>query len=405
MIAGLQRVALALVLIAAAGGAAFLGWRWYDRSREVQSTDDAYVRGDITIVSSRVAGFAVQVLVDDNMKVKAAQTIARIDPRDYRMDVEKAQAALDQAAANLAEVGAQRTLQQSKIRVAAAALRAAQAESRNADVVLERASTLAAQSFAAQSTVDADTAAAAQGHSAIDQATANLAYERGRLSVIASNAAVARAQVTAAEASLLSAKFALRDTDIWAPIDGIVADRNIRVGEYVTAGMHIFSIVPITNLWIDANYRETQIGRMKPGDPVRINVDAYPGKVLCGYVESIAPASGSEFALIPPDNATGNFTKIVRRFTVRIRFNRSDADAALMRPGMSVETAVAVATPSHASPTERARLIGCSFHPSFDIVPHPLTTLPEHPGLGRARPQGAAGLEVSPQPMGGRPVP
>jgi len=398
MIGGLKRVLVALVLVGAAGAGAFLAWQWYDRSRDVLATDDAYVNGEITIVSSRVSGYAVEVLVDDNMPVKAAQVIVRIDPRDFRMNVEKAQAALEQAAANLTEVGAQRALQQSKIRVAEAAVRSAEAQSKNADVVLERASTLAAQSFAAQSTVDADTAAATETHSAVDQAAANLAYEREQLVVIASNAAVARAQVAAAEAALLSAKFALEDTEVWAPIDGIVADRNIRVGEYVTAGTRILSIVPVTNLWIDANYRETQIDRMKTGDPVRIDVDALPGKVLCGYVESIAPASGSEFALIPPDNATGNFTKIVRRFTVRIRFNRTDADAPLMRPGMSVETEVAVATPSQASPTERARLMGCSFHPSLDIVPHPLTRLPEHPGLGRARPQGAAGLEVSPQP-------
>jgi len=137
---------------------------------------------------------------------------------------------------------------------------------------------------------------------------------------------------------------------------------------------------------------------MKIGDPVRVDADTYPGKALCGYVESIAPASGSEFALIPPDNATGNFTKIVRRFTVRVRFNASETNAALVRPGMSVETAVAVSSQDNASAMDRASRIGCAFDPSHDIVERPLTKLPDHPGLGRARPQGAAGTRVAPAP-------
>jgi hypothetical protein len=120
---------------------------------------------------------------------------------------------------------------------------------------------------------------------------------------------------------------------VWAPIDGIVANRKVRVGEYVAAGTRMLAIVPIENLWVEGNYRETQVGRMKVGDPVRLDIDTYPGRPVCGYVEAILPATGSEFALIPPDNATGNFTKIVRRFTVRIRFNARDTDAALTRPG------------------------------------------------------------------------
>jgi membrane fusion protein, multidrug efflux system len=398
MIAGLKRVLLAIVLIGAIGTAALFGWRWYDRSRDIQGTNDAYVRGEITDISSRVTGYAVEVLVDDNMPVKAAQVIARIDPRDFRMNVDKAQAALDQAKANLGQIGAQRELENSKILVAEAALRSAQAQTKNADLTLQRATTLAAKSFATQASVDADTAAATQARSAVDQAEANIAFEREQLVVIDSNEAVAKAQVASAEAALLSAKFALEDTEIWAPIDGVVANRKTRVGEYVTAGTRMLSIVPIDKLWIEANYRETQVGRMKIGDPVRVDVDTYPGKALCGYVESIAPASGSEFALIPPDNATGNFTKIVRRFTVRIRFNASEANASLMRPGMSVETEVAVSTEDNVSATERARRIACSFDPSHDIVERPLNKLPEHPGLGRARPQGTGGTQVSPAP-------
>ena len=233
-----------------------------------------------------------------------------------------------------------------------------------------------------------------KAHSGVDQATANLAYENQQLVVIDANVGVAKARVGSAEAALLSAKFALADTAVWAPIDGIVANRKVRVGEYVAAGTPMLSIVPIQNLWVEANYRETQIGQMKIGDPVRVDMDTYPRRPICGYVEAILPAAGAEFALIPPDNATGNFTKIVRRFTVRIRFNRRDADSALARPGMSVETAVAVSTPDNASPAELGKRVGCSFDPAKDMARRTLTKLPEHPGLGRARPQGPAGTEI-----------
>jgi membrane fusion protein (multidrug efflux system) len=391
MIAGLKRVAITLCLMAALAVAAYYGWRWYDVSRDVQATDNAYVRGEITTLSSRVTGYAVEVLLDDNMPVKAKQVVVRIDPRDFRMTVERSQAALDQAKASLAQIGDQRELERSKIAVADAALHSAQAQAKNAEITLTRATELLQKGAGTQATFDSATAAAVQARSAVDQANANLAYEREQLAVIDSNEAVAKAQVDSADATLLSAKFALDDTEVWAPIDGIIADRKTRVGEYVTAGTNMLSIVPIDNLWIEANYRETQIGRMKMGDPVRILVDTYPEQPLCGYVESLAPASGSEFALIPPDNATGNFTKIVRRFTVRIRFNATETNATLARPGMSVETAVAVSTPDGISPIERGHRIGCSFDPAKDVVERPLTKLPEHPGLGRARPQGAGG--------------
>ena len=396
MIAGLKRIAVVLGVVAVATVAGYYGWRWYDSSRDVQVTNNAYVRGEITTISSRVAGYAVEVLVDDNMSVAPAQILVRIDPRDFRMNVDKAQATLDQAKANLAEIGAQRELEKSKIAVAEAAVRSAQAESKNAEVTQARAATLARQNFGTQAALDAATAAAAVARAGIDQAQANLAFEQEQVAVIDSNEEVAQAQLEAAQAALLSAKFALGDTEIWAPIAGIVANRQTRVGEYVSPGTLMLSIVPTQNLWIEANYRETQIGRMRVGDPVRVAIDTYPGKQLCGYVESIAPASGAEFALIPPDNATGNFTKIVRRFAVRIRFNVRESNASLARPGMSVETAVAVATTDNAPAAERAALIGCSFDPTRDIVERVLTKLPEHPGLGRARPQGAAGTQVSP---------
>jgi membrane fusion protein, multidrug efflux system len=396
MIAGLKRMAVAMLLLTGGAVAIYFGHRWYERALTIQTTDDAYVRGEITTISSRVSGYAVEVPVDDNMTAKAAQVLVRIDPREFRMNVEKAQAAVDQAKADLAQISAQRELQQSKITVAEAALQSAQAQAKNADITLQRSTTLAAKSVAAQASVDTDTAADAQARAAVSQASANANFEHQQVAVLDAQEAVAKAQVASSEAALLSAKFALDDTETWAPIDGIVANLQTRVGTYVAIGTRMMSIVPIKDLWIDANYRETQITNMRPGDPGRIYIDAYPQTSLCGYVESIAPASGAEFALIPPDNTTGNFTKIVRRFTVRVRFNASEPNTMLARPGMSVETAIAVSTSDNVSATERGRMVGCSFDPARDIVAHVPTKLPEHPGLGRARPQGAGGLEVPP---------
>jgi membrane fusion protein, multidrug efflux system len=398
MIAGLKRIALAVVAIAVLGVGGSYGWIWYDRSRDVQTTNDAYVRGEITAVSPRVSGYVTEVLFDDGMPVKASDVLVRIDPRDFRMAVEKAQAALDQANADLGEIAAKRALENSKIAVAEAALRSAEAQAKNADSALMRATVLYQKSYGTQVARDDAAAANVAARSAVDQANANLAYEREQRVVIDADEAVAKAQVDAAQAAMLTAKFALDDTEIWAPIAGIVANRTVRTGEYVTAGTRILSIVPIADLWIEANFRETQIGRMKAGDPARITIDTYPGRRLCGYVESIEPASGSEFALIPPDNATGNFTKIVRRFTVRIRFNASEPSAGLARAGMSVEAAVAVSTPDGASQTVRAARLGCRFDAAKDMVARTMPKLPEHPGLGRARPQGPAGLSVPGEP-------
>jgi membrane fusion protein, multidrug efflux system len=394
MIAGLKRIAIAVVLIVVLVPAGYYAWRWYDRSRDVQTTNDAYVRGEITDLSSRISGYAVEVLADDGMPIKATDVVVRIDPRDFHMAVEKAEAALNQAKADLAAVVASRELGKSKVAVAEAALRSAEAQAKNSDTTLTRAAILAKDRFGTQAALDDAQAAEVKAHSEVDQATANLAYENQQLVVIDANVDVAKARVGSAEAALLSAKFALADTAVWAPIDGVVANRKTRVGEYVTAGTRTLSIVPISDLWVEANYRETQVARMQVGDPVLVNVDTYPDKPICGYVEAVLPASGSEFALVPPDNATGNFTKIVRRFTVRIRFSRRDGNAALARPGMSVETAVAVSTPDNATPVERATRVGCVFDPSKDMTERSLTKLPEHPGLGRARPQGSSGIQL-----------
>lgn len=375
MIEGLKRVSLALVCVAFIAAAGLGTWRWYGATRLVQSTNNAYVRGDVTTLSPRVSGYAVEVLVDDNETVAAKQTLVRIDPRDFRVARDRAQATVADAEAKLAQAKTRLVLQQSQIKVREAGLRSAEAQSRNAETTLGRGRQLLALNAGTQSRVDDNEAAALSARAAIDQATANLAYDSQQLTVLAADEQAAQATLASAKAALISAQIALEDTEVWAPIAGTIANRRVKVGEYVTAGARMLSIVPSRSLWIEANFLETQIWRMRPDDPVWIQIDARPDLSLCGYVESIGSASGSEFALIPADNATGNFTKIARRFPVRIRVAASDPNGSVIRPGMS--TIVTVAT------AQAQAGFACRFDPERDRQSRALPRLPIHPGLGR----------------------
>jgi membrane fusion protein, multidrug efflux system len=392
MMAGLRRVAAAVLLsvLAVAGGV--LGWRWWAARAAVQATDNAYVRGEITALSPRVAGYAVEVLADVNQPVEAKQVLVRIDPRDYRAALDRAEAARAQAEAALEQAQARLDLQRSLIEVAEAGLRAAEAQAQNAGRALRRAQELRGTGAGTQARLDDAVAADVAAQAAVAQARAQLAYKRQELAVLAADVRAAESKVADAATAIGTARIALEDTEVWAPIAGTVANRRTHVGEYVTVGTRMLSIVPQEGLWIEANFRETQIGRMRPLDPARIEIDAHPGRPLCGYVESLGAASGSEFALIPSDNATGNFTKIVRRFPVRLRPGAHDPNADLLRPGMSVVVRVAVGLEGDgAYPAARAERVGCRFDPAADVRPPSLPELPPHPGLGR-RDGAAAGI-------------
>jgi membrane fusion protein (multidrug efflux system) len=375
MMDALKRVALAIVAISVIAGTGIGTWLWWTANRSIQTTDNAYVRGDTTILSPRVSGYAVEVLADDNRPVAAKQILVRIDPRDFRLARDRAQATVADAEARLSQAKARLVLQRSLIKVREAGLRSAEAQSRNAETTLGRARQLLAQNAGTQARVDDTETAVLSAHAAVDQAVANLSYDSDQVVVLAADEQTAAASLSSARAALHAAEIALEDTEVWAPIPGVVANRRVRVGEYVTVGSRMLSIVPTDGLWIEANFRETQIAAMRPEDPVAITIDAHPGVEFCGYVESIAPASGSEFALIPPDNATGNFTKIVRRVPVRIRLNATQSRADALKPGLS--TVVTVATGSARASFQ------CRFDPARDRQSTDLPRLPDHPGLGR----------------------
>ncbi len=286
--------ALGALLILAATGWGVLRWR--DTVSDIQTTDNAYVHGEITVLSPRIAGYVVEITADDDQPVAPKQVLVRIDPRDYRATYDRAHALVSQAETQVTEARSRLLAQEAKVAVAAASLDTALGQSRNADIILSRARQLLGTPAGNPSVFDNAQAADISARAAVTQAQANLGFESQQLAVAGADIAVAESSVATARATAYSARIALEDTQVWAPLAGTVAARRTRVGEYVTAGTRLLPIVPRTGLWIEANMRETQIGAMAPLDPVRIRVDTFPGKAVCGYVEAIAPAAASEFA-------------------------------------------------------------------------------------------------------------
>ena len=368
----IRRLLITVCFATAFVAAAWYAWRSWDMRGAYQSTEDAYVRGEITILSPRVAGYAVSVLKDENEPVAAKEVLIKIDPRDYRAAATRAQATVDQAQAALGQASAQLELQSSQIEVGEAALKAAQAQAENAELTYQRAKELLEKGSGTQAAYDQANATVLVARASVEQAKAQLDFQRKQVVVLQANVRAAEAKVNDGKAAFTAALQALEDTEVWSPIAGTIANRRTRVGEYVTIGTNMLSIVPNDGLWIAANFRETQLARMWPDQPVAIMIDLYGGRRVCGYVEAIGPAAASEFALLPPDNATGNFTKIVRRFPVRIRANRSDPNRDALKPGMSTKVTVSIDSPE---------VLGCRFDPDKDRQTTSMAKLPEIPVL------------------------
>ena len=336
--------------LAAAG---VLGVRWWVSGRFMIATDNAYVRADVVTLSSRVAGDVAEVSVADNQWVRAGDQLARIDDRDYRMKVEQAGGAVAAARAGIsagqsriASLDAQAVEQRSLVAADTAAVTAREADARFADLVYHRQTNLQQQHVTSTQELQSAEAATHRTEAELVEARASLAAGRARLSVFAAERDIAvaeadQAQATLrqAEAILAAARLDLERTRISAPVAGRVGQRSVRAGQYADVGLPLMALVP-AQPYVIANYKETQTSHIHPGQPVRIVVDAEDGTALTGRVESLAPASGAEFALLPPDNATGNFTKIVQRIPVRIRIDPGQPRATALRPGMSVETTI-----------------------------------------------------------------
>jgi membrane fusion protein (multidrug efflux system) len=334
-----KRTVLGLGLLAGAAVAADYGTSYWTVGRYLQSTDDAYVKADYTTVAPKISGYVTEVLVADNARVKAGQVLARIDDRDFRAALDQARAEVATADAAIRNLDAQIALQRSAIDEAAANVAAAEATLKFADSEFARYQALLKTGYGtAQRAEQADAARAAQA-ATLQRDRAALAGARKKIDVLATARAKAQAERDRSRAAERQAGLNLSYTTITAPVNGTVGARSLRVGQYVQAGTQLMAVVPLHAVYVVANFKETQLTHIRNGQPVTIEVDGFPAAKLTGHVDSLSPASGLEFALLPPDNATGNFTKIVQRIPVKIALDDTPLTG-LLRSGMSVEPTV-----------------------------------------------------------------
>jgi membrane fusion protein, multidrug efflux system len=328
-------VVFAVIVAVAAYGA-----HWWATGRYRETTDDAYVSGDLTVIGPKISGYITELPVNDNQYVHAGDLLVRVDPRDYRAALAKATGAVDAQTATLANLAAVAALQQSLIARARADIDVADAE-----LVRSRDDNVRYKDLVSRSSVSVESAQRAEA--AYKTARANSlkakaevqAAER-QLDVIATQKQQAAAALEQAQAERDIAQLNLGYTEMRAPIDGYIGNRRARLGLYVAAGSQLLSVVPAHGLWIDANFKEDQLAHMQPGQAVKIRADVLPGKVFQGHLDSLAPATGAEFSILPPENATGNFTKIVQRVPVRIYLDAADSQLGQLRPGLSVTAEV-----------------------------------------------------------------
>jgi membrane fusion protein (multidrug efflux system) len=337
----LSRLAIPLfaVLVALAFIAlATLRWDEWTGRAAIQTTDDAYVRADLTRLSSRVAGEVLSVAVNDFQRVKAGDLLVQIDPADYEAQVAQAEASVAAAQAALDNLANQVELQYATIAQAEAQQVAAAAQEVEARQEQERQQSLSQTEAGTRQKLEQATAAYAKAGADVRASRAVVAAQRHQLEVLSGTKKQRAADLEGAKAALAAAKLKLGYTKIVAPFDGVVGERQVQPGDYVNIGTNLINVVPLPNVYVIANYKETQLTRVRPGQSVSLTVDSFPNETLRGRVERISPASGSQFALLPPDNATGNFTKVVQRVPVRIALDKEQPLLQRLLPGMSVVT-------------------------------------------------------------------
>jgi len=304
------------------------------------STDDAYVRANNTTLGARVSGHVAAIVPGDNAIVHQGEVIFKIDDGDYRIAVDAARTKIATQQATIDRIGRQVTAMESAVEQTKAQLVSAEAGLKRAGLDYERQQALSTKGFASRATFEVSEAGRDQGVAAVRSAQAAYDASRDSVDVTKAQQAEARAQLAELQTSLAKAERDLDFTTVRAPVDGTFSNRLVNTGDFIQQGQRLGNVVPLDDVFIDANYKETQLKRVRPGQPVTIKVDAYGLRKFEGVVDSISPAAGSVFTLLPPDNATGNFTKIVQRLPVRIRVPKSVARQGLLRAGMSVYTTV-----------------------------------------------------------------
>ena len=331
-------------------GAARYGYEWWSAGRFIESTDDAYAGGNVTPIGPHVPGFVAQILVADNEYVRAGQPLIRLDDRDFRAAADRAAAIVAARQATVASLEAKESLQQTTIRQAQAELDGKLAQAAFAREDDQRYRALALSSAGSRQNAERAVALDESAKAGVVASEAGLDAAKQQLTVLDAEVAEARAEVAQSQADLHTAELNLGYTEIRSPIDGYVGNRAAEVGAYVSSGAYLVTIVPAHKLWVDANFKEDQLEQMRPGQPATVVADILPDHVFHGRVVSVAPATGATFSVIPAENATGNFTKIVQRVPVRIELDGDDPMLRQMRPGLSTTVSVDTRSDSGRAP-------------------------------------------------------
>jgi membrane fusion protein (multidrug efflux system) len=324
---------------------------YFTSARFIVSTDDSYVQADSTIVASRVSGYISAVLVQDDQSVRAGEVLARIDDRDFRAALDQARADAQAAQAEVDDLRAQFAQQDTLIAGARASVAASESAVDVARLNRVRYQKMAQIGFASQQQSQEADAEERERSADVERNRAALANAQQQVSVLRAKLGQSQALEERSRAVERRSALELSYTTIIAPIDGVVAARTVRLGQYVQAGTQLTALVPLAKVYVTANFKETQLTRVRAGDPVRLRVDTFPGVRVAGCVDSLAPASGLEFSLLPPDNATGNFTKIVQRIPVKIVLDPRQPLIGSLRAGMSVEASIDTKRVSGTAPT------------------------------------------------------
>jgi len=335
-----------LALLAGFSGIVLILWSWRlpPFKTSVETTDNAYVKGFVTLISPQVAGYVADIKVRDFQRVKKGELLIKIDDRILKQKVDQAEAALDAKKAALASSLQQEESARATIRSAQAQINSAAAAFHKAELSWKRTEPLTSRGVTSQSEEDSARAALEQAKASVEQANANLAVQQQNLHKILVDRNGLRADVESAKAAVELAQIDLDHSKIYAPVDGRLGEVGARLGQYVSVGTQLTAVVP-DEIWVVANYKETQLADMKVGQSVILSVDALNGQKLTGHVVRFSPAAGSEFSVLKPDNATGNFTKVAQRIPVRIEFDKGQDNLDRLVPGMSVVTSIDTSQP------------------------------------------------------------
>ena len=335
-----RKLLLGAVTLAAIAAGARYGYDWWVDGRFLVETDDAYVGAEMATMAPKVSGYVASVSASQNARVKAGDVLVTLDAGDYRLSLEAAEGRIATQTATVARIERQVAASEAQILQARAQLDSADADAGRAAADFDRASQLAKSSYGSKQALD-------QARADRDRSAASVEAAKAGITAAEANRDVLSAQKTEAERALAELRTARaqrqRDVDatvIRAPFDGVVGNKAVQTGDYVTPGKRLMAVVPLDRVYVDANFKETQLAGVAPGSKVRLAVDAYPEHDATGVVESLSPASGAQFSLLPPENATGNFTKIVQRVPVRIHVDPVDVAAGRLRPGLSVIASV-----------------------------------------------------------------